>query len=85
MLSNGDSYNLAKIYYEHHGNLRIPSSFKTINGYEFSETGITLGAWIYSQRKHYEKKELGKIPPNQIQLLEQIGMFEYKEKQRRNR
>lgn len=70
-----DSYNLAKIYYEHHGNLRIPSSFKTINGYEFSETGITLGAWIYSQRKHYEKKELGKIPPNQIQLLEQIGMI----------
>lgn len=68
-------YNLAKIYYEHHGNLRIPSSFKTINGYEFSETGITLGAWIYSQRKHYEKKELGKIPPNQIQLLEQIGMI----------
>lgn len=70
-----DSYNLAKIYYEHHGNLRIPSSFKTINGYEFSETGITLGAWIYSQRKHYEKKELGEIPPNQIQLLEQIGMI----------
>lgn len=55
-----DSYNLAKIYYEHHGNLRIPSSFKTINGYEFSETGITLGAWIYSQRKHYEKKNLVK-------------------------
>ncbi|MBR4617811.1 MAG: Helicase associated domain protein [Bacilli bacterium] len=70
-----DSYNLAKIYYEHHGNLRIPSSFKTINGYEFSETGITLGAWIYSQRKHYEKKELGKITSNQIHLLEQIGMI----------
>lgn len=68
-------YELAKIYYNHYENLLIPNSFKTTNGYEFSETGITLGAWIYSQRKHYEKKELGKIPPNQIQLLEQIGMI----------
>ena len=39
-------YNLAKAYYEHHGNLEIPARFKTINGYEYDENGINLGYWI---------------------------------------
>ena len=32
-------YELAKSYYEHHGNLEVPSDFKTINGYEYYEDG----------------------------------------------
>ena len=34
-----DKYELAKAYYEHHGNLEVPDNFKTINGYEFDEIG----------------------------------------------
>ena len=45
-------YELAKAYYEHHGNLEIPMKFKTINGYEPEENGVNLGTWIYTQRKH---------------------------------
>ena len=33
-------YRLAKIYYEKHGNLLIPSNFKTINGSGFDEKGM---------------------------------------------
>ena len=35
-------YNLAKKYYEHHKDLKIPSRYKTINGYECNEEGIDL-------------------------------------------
>ena len=69
-----DKYNLAKIYYEHYGNLEIPQTFKTINGYEYDENGITLGAWINHQRQAYKGKGLNKITEDQINLLEEIGM-----------
>ena len=35
-------YELAQVYYEHHGNLKISLSFKTINGYEYDENGLNL-------------------------------------------
>ena len=69
-----ECYEYAKIYYEHHGNLEVPSKFKTTNGYEYDENGImNLGNWIVRQRvdvspgsKRWEK-------------LNQIGMrFENK-------
>ena len=50
------NYNLAKAYYEHHGNLEMPESFKTLNGYEYDENGIALGEWISNQRKAYKEK-----------------------------
>ena len=50
-----EKYNLAKSYYEHHGNLSIPQSFKTINGYEPNEEGIALGKWLSQQRINFAK------------------------------
>ena len=69
-----EKYNLAKIYYEHHGNLEIPQTFKTVNGYEYDENGITLGVWINNQRNAYKVKGTNKITEDQIKLLEEIGM-----------
>ena len=77
-------YELAKVYFEHHGNLEIPYNYKTLNGYEYLESGIALGIWITNQRKAYKGQGNHKITENQIQLLEEIGMrFEtnYKEEE----
>ncbi len=62
-------YKLAKRYYEYHGNLEIPYSFKTINGYEYNETGINLGAWVVAQRANYFK-----LSKEKQELLESIGI-----------
>ena len=69
-----EMYNYAKLYYEYHGNLEIPSRFKTNNGKDYDANGkINLGSWIYQQR-------LTINPLSQKgQLLSQIGMrFENK-------
>ena len=47
-------YLLAKSYYEHNHNLKIPYSFKTIDGYTYSDDGKCLGAW-YSRQKNNRK------------------------------
>ena len=76
-----EKYNLAKAYFEHYGNLEIPQSFKTINGYEYGENGVALGKWILSQRQAYKGQGTCKIEETQIKLLEEIGMrFENKNK-----
>ena len=67
-----EKYKLAKVYYEHYGNLKIPNSFKTINGYDYDENGVALGRWLSTQRQAY--KGTNKITENQIKLLEEIGM-----------
>ena len=67
-------YELAKKYYEHHGNLEVPSNFKTTNGYEYDENGIKLGSWIRTQRSAYNGQGKRKITGDQINLLEKIGM-----------
>ena len=73
---NGDTWNkmreLAKKYYEHYGDLKIPRSFKTVNGYEVDEKGYTLGAWINTQRFSYKK---GTLFEDRIEKLEEIGMM----------
>ena len=77
-------YSLAKAYFEYHGNLEISQSYKTLNGYEYSEKGIALGTWITNQRQAYKGMGNCKITEEQINLLEEIGMrFEtnYKEKE----
>ena len=65
-------YELARKYYEHYGDLKIPRSFKTVNGYEVDEKGYTLGAWINTQRFSYKK---GTLFEDRIEKLEEIGMM----------
>ena len=75
-------YTLAKAYYEHHENLEVSQSFKTINGYDYDENGIALGTWINTQRQAFKGNGNFKISTEQIELLKEIGMkFEsnYKE------
>lgn len=64
-------YDLSKSYYEHHGNLEIPTRFKTKNGYEYDENGIKLGNWIRTQRVAFKE---GCLYQDRKELLEQIGM-----------
>mgnify|MGYP004505251883 FL=1 len=65
-------YKLAKKYYEHYGNLKVPQKFKTKNGYEVDEKGYNLGAWISTQRTSYNKSTLSE---DKIKKLEEIGMI----------
>ena len=67
-------YELAKDYYEHHGDLEVPAKFKTKNGYEYDENGIALGSWISHQRNAYKGQGRNRITEEQIKLLNQIGM-----------
>ena len=69
-----EKYNLAKAYFEHYGNLEIPTIFKTTNGYDYDENGIALGTWIATQRNAYKGQGTNKITPDQIKLLEEIGI-----------
>ena len=62
------NYELAKKYYEYHGNLEIPAKFKTINGYEYNDTGVNLGTWLYTQRQNKN------LSDERRKLLSNIGM-----------
>ena len=74
-----DWYELAKNYYEHHGNLNVPTIFKTVNGYEYDEAGASLKSWINTQRKSYKN---GNLSEERIDLLQKIGMtFDAREMQ----
>ena len=66
-----ENYALVQNYYEHNGNLEIPARFKTLNGYEYDENGISLGAWLATQRQSYKK---AKLSPERINLLKKLGM-----------
>ena len=65
-------YKLAESYHKHHGNLNIPCSFKTTNGYEYNEQGVELGSWINTQRQAYKGQGIKKLTEQQIKLLEKI-------------
>ena len=67
-------YELAKAYYEHYGNLEIPQSFKTKNGYEYDENGVALGVWIITQRQAFKGNVTNKMSKERIELLKEIGM-----------
>jgi len=62
-----DWYNLAKAYYDKHGNSEIPHRFKTKNGYDYDESGEKLGIWCINQRRT-EKK----LNDNQLKKLNKI-------------
>ena len=57
-------YELAKEYYQEHGNLMIPDKYVT-------NKNIHLGFWIGKQRKHYKNKFLSN---KRIELLNKISM-----------
>ena len=70
-----EMYGYAKKYYEHYGNLEVPSAFKTNNGIDYDEHGeINLGRWIRTQRGAHQGTNNCKIEPEQIDLLNKIGM-----------
>lgn len=64
-------YGLAKIYYEAHGNLDVPSRFKTLNGIVQDNNGEALGSWIKTQKELENKKMLSL---SHKELLDKIGM-----------
>ncbi len=69
-----EKYNLAKLYYQHYGNLEIPQKFKTKNGVDYDEEGVCLGAWILIQRQAFNGKNSLQLSSEQIKLLNEIGM-----------
>ena len=68
----GNMYNLAKKYYEHHGNLNVPANFKTINGHLYDNDGFNLGTWIVTQ-KMFNKK--GTLSRDKKEKLLAIGII----------
>ena len=60
-------YEEAKKYYEKNGNLDMPQKYKT-------KEGMSLGSWVYTQRRIHEGKAQGYLSEERISLLEQIGM-----------
>ena len=58
-----NAFSLAKNYFNQYGNLKVPSTFKCKNGF-------MLGVWIRSQRKNK-----GKLTPQQIEKLDAINMI----------
>lgn len=66
-----ERFNLAKAYYEYHGNLKIVISFKTKNGYAYDADGFELGRWISRQRHQYKIKQLTQ---EHYEKLKSIGM-----------
>ena len=74
MMTWEDYYELAKAYYEHHGDLLIPVRFKTNDGYTYDENGaVKLGVWINWQRTRFSQ-----LPVERQQLLQAIGFQENK-------
>lgn len=60
-----ESYSYAKKYYVEKGDLLVPFSYITDDGYG-------LGYWIHEQKDHYNNHSLNE---EKIRLLEQIGMI----------
>ena len=65
-------YILAKNYYKHYGNLKIPFNFKTTDGINYDENGINLGQWIVNQKS---LKKASKISQNRIDKLNELKMI----------
>jgi superfamily II DNA or RNA helicase len=69
------NYELAKAYYNHYGNLKIPCRFRTKNGIdpcdEKDKDSILLGAWVSRQCNAYKD---GDLTQEQIDALEAIGI-----------
>ena len=78
ILSFEEWYDLASKYYDYYHDLEVPTSFKTINGYEEDEHGYNLGFWVAHQRMTYKK---GTLTEEKVIALKEIGMrFDNKRK-----
>lgn len=64
-----ESYALAVLYYEEHGNLDMSTTYVTEDGYN-------LGGWLRNQKDRYARGELGE---EEIKLLEKLNV-RWKEK-----
>ena len=60
-------YAYAKQYYEQHGDLNVPTKYKT-------EEGYCLGRWLMTQRRVYAGETYGKLDESRIEKLNAIGM-----------
>ena len=60
-----EKYEIAKKYYEEHGNLLMTTKYVT-------EDKVNIGRWILFNRQYYK---LNKLTQEQIDLLNQIGMY----------
>lgn len=60
-------YELAKQYYNEHGNLEVLRRYKTAGGY-------SLGHWIFTQRRVYRGEVCGTLSADRVKKLEDIGM-----------
>ena len=60
-------YQEAKAFYQDNGHLRIPKTYVT-------PSGISLGAWLATQRKAYQGKAPGRLTTEQAERLTLIGM-----------
>lgn len=68
-----DKYYICKKYYDEHGNIDFP--------YSMEIDGVKIGCWLNEQSKKYKK---GKLEPEKIKLLEDLGMQWYKKLGRKN-
>ena len=62
-----DMYERAKEYYEEHGDLKIPGTYYTADGY-------ALGTWILTQRAVRKGLQRGNLSEERIAMLDAIGM-----------
>ena len=72
-----EMYNLAKVYYEHYGNININAKFKTKNGYEYDEEGKALGRWVRVQKERYQRNietNTTVISEEEINLLNELNI-----------
>lgn len=70
-------YELACMYYKEFKNVNVNIDFKTIDGVSFDENGISIGKWIFEQRKNICEKGIVKLSDEQISLLNKIGIYSY--------
>ena len=69
------SYELAKKYYEHYGNLNIPQKFKTKDGITYDPEGFALGKWYSRQRMRVngtDSENSVKLTKLQIRKLKEL-------------
>ncbi len=63
-----EMYGHARAYYETHGDLNVPTNFRTDDGY-------ALGVWILTQRAVRKGLQRGALSEERIRLLDEIGML----------
>lgn len=63
------AYDVAKQYYEEHGNLDIPAEY-------VSPDGMLLGKWVSRQRYAYQypERSSARVTPERKKMLDEIGM-----------